>query len=631
MTRSAIEQLQDLPRRSDDTWQGGLVRLPTWVHDDDGRPYRPTAVLWINVETGMIGPEGDSILSNDRDPLAAALDAFVNFATSPEGGQLPARVEVRDRPLAAYLTNALDGLGIDVAVEPKLSAFDHAAASLCQAIAEDGPQMPGYLEGLGVTIDRVRAFADAARAFYRAQPWRYLSNEDLLKIESPKPSAPLRYAVVLGAGRLQYGINFFRSIDAFWDTRTDDPDEYMKSVGELGVWSVTFESMTEVPIFDVDLWEDHDLPLAGDAAYPFAGVFYPNRIRRPRAKALTFAEGVLRALAATSEAELDEGRFTQSVETFDGPVDYTISLPFLLDPPDHRILAEHGIIDRRALEATSAQMGRFIQQANLETLDDINAALAAEFSGDPAKRKHYPPQNALEEAQDLCYKAFDSIGRRRIVLAREALEISPDCADAHVLLGEAATTPEEAIVHYRAGADAGRRAIGADVLDQEVEHLWSNLRARPFLRAMAELADCQQRLGQTDEAIDTHREILRLNPDDNQGIRYMLLSLLLHAGRDRDAAELVDEYEDQSAIWHCGRAVTTFRTEGDSPNARKALRAMSTANRHVREILLRDDEPDESPDRYSPGQESEAIICSEYLREAWRTTPGALDWLKKKH
>jgi hypothetical protein len=43
----------------------------------------------------------------------------------------------------------------------------------------------------------------------------------------------------------------------------------------------------------------------------------------------------------------------------------------------------------------------------------------------------------LKKAQDLMYQAWEeSNPARRIVLAHRALEISPDCADAYVLLAE---------------------------------------------------------------------------------------------------------------------------------------------------------------------------------------------------
>jgi len=48
-----------------------------------------------------------------------------------------------------------------------------------------GPE--SLLDSWGMTIGRVRAFAEAAAEFYRAAPWRYLSDADLIEVELPKP------------------------------------------------------------------------------------------------------------------------------------------------------------------------------------------------------------------------------------------------------------------------------------------------------------------------------------------------------------------------------------------------------------------------------------------------------------
>ena len=43
-----------LPRRSGDTWQGGVVRMPMWVDGPDGTPYRPWGGVWVSLETGVV-------------------------------------------------------------------------------------------------------------------------------------------------------------------------------------------------------------------------------------------------------------------------------------------------------------------------------------------------------------------------------------------------------------------------------------------------------------------------------------------------------------------------------------------------------------------------------------------------
>ena len=82
-------------------------------------------------------------------------------------------------------------------------------------------------------------------------------------------------------------------------------------------------------------------------------------------------------------------------------------------------------------------------------------SLLAKFGGEPH-------DNAIDAAQDIMYDAWDASDRkRRIALAKKALELSPLRADAYVLLAqETARDLDEAIDIYRRGVEAGEKAIG---------------------------------------------------------------------------------------------------------------------------------------------------------------------------
>jgi hypothetical protein len=49
-----IDGFKRLPRRSDEVWQGGLVRARTWVEEPDGRVRRPWAAVWVSLATGLV-------------------------------------------------------------------------------------------------------------------------------------------------------------------------------------------------------------------------------------------------------------------------------------------------------------------------------------------------------------------------------------------------------------------------------------------------------------------------------------------------------------------------------------------------------------------------------------------------
>lgn len=113
---------------------------------------------------------------------------------------------------------------------------------------------------------------------------------------------------------------------------------------------------------------------------------------------------------------------------------------------------------------------------------------------------------SLERAQELAYDAMEAEGRLRIKRARQALSIFPDCADAWVILAEAASTPEVALERYEQGVAAGVRAIGADRSDRfetPTGEFWGHLDTRPYMRTRLGLAQTGRSLGRDDEALTT--------------------------------------------------------------------------------------------------------------------------------
>lgn len=244
-----------------------------------------------------------------------------------------------------------------------------------------------------------------------------------------------------------------------------------------------------------------------------------------------------------------------------------------------------------------------------------------------------PGRDALDEAQDLCFDAWESASpRERVRLARRALEISPDCADAYIILANEAKGFKRRAELYARGVKAAERAIGDWPFKEEVGHFWGLTWTRPYMRARFGLAQSLWELGRHDDAISHCSEMLRLNPNDNQGVRFTLLRYLLEDGRDSDAAEIMKFYDDEaSAGWIYTQLLMTFRNEGDSQDARDLLWSAVKCNYHVPAFLLgKRPLPRVLPDQFSYGYESEAIIYAADNCRLWVKTQGALEWLAKR-
>ncbi|MFQ5946299.1 MAG: hypothetical protein ACE5NC_08630, partial [Anaerolineae bacterium] len=606
--------------------QGGLVRLPSWIaKGPDGKPYRPWAGMWISLTTGLVQlklePE-----AGGRDWILA-LDALLEFGLKRNlAGCRPGSLEVADEEVGVRLLDALGDRDLGLTVSPDLPAVRQGLAGMAEYMG-GAPLPPGALDAAGVTVERMRAFAEAAKRFDEAAPWRHLTDEDLIRVEAPAAEPGLAYVTVLGAAGRTFGLGFFRSVDEHDEVHARVEPEALL---EEARWSIFFGPIMEMPFGDADLWEEHALPVAGAEAYPVAVRFDPDRtLRRPDAAVLSYLEGLVLALAGTTEDEIDRGRWTREVRMYDGPSSFQLSIPSLLELPDApRAASRAGLPDRRAMERVMLEMERFMARSEFKNLKQANKALRQRFTG-PMDAIPSTASTPLEKAQDLAYQAFEARGRRRVQLARKALELSADCADAYVILAEHTSELDRARDLYTQGVAAGERALGPRTFAEEAGHFWGLVSTRPYMRARFGLAQCLERLGRTGEAIEHYRDLLRLNPNDNQGVRYVLLPALLAQGRDDEAGALLRQFEgDAMALWQYGRALWMFRREGDSRPARESLGQALRANRRVPRYLTGDEElPEDDAPSYALGSDEEAVICARALGGVWQAMPGAGRWL----
>lgn len=624
-----IQRLRRLPKQSM-CCQGGIVPWPNLVRGDDGKLFRPQLPLWVEVKSGLL--HGGSLLGPGDDLFRGSLLSLGGFvAKIMEERCCPGRLQVRQPELAEYLRRNLQGTGIEVQLIEALPVLDKVVVEMTQEVGTQADGLPSLLDSQGVTLEGIRGFAEAAAAFYNAAPWRYLCDSDLIHIKSPQPPHGMTCFVVLGAARSTYGLGLYPNRTAYDRfLRAAQTGEYGNDFG-FGLANLVFGPIEELPIADAELWIEHRLSVAGEQAYPLA-MKYPRakQIERPTKQELSFLEGLLRTLAATAESEIDTGRWTKTMPTVDGPMTFTVVIPDLLDPPSPQEWMKRGFFpDRRAHERLFADMSRYLAEHPPKEGEGIEE-IERTFTGRPYDEPLTQPRGAAEQAQDLCFKAFDTHGRRRVQLARQALELDSDCADAHVILAEQAGTLEDELEHYQRGMESAERTLGPAFFAENVGCFWGVAASRPYMRARLGLAESLAATGRLDEAITHYLELLRLNPNDNQGIRYLLLPKLLAVGRDLEAARLLKQFDEETANWAYARALLAFRLGGRCVASRGELKTALRTNPHVLELLV-SESPIPEPPHYSLGSFEEACVAAQELRPVFRVTPGALDWVLEAH
>lgn len=277
------------------------------------------------------------------------------------------------------------------------------------------------------------------------------------------------------------------------------------------------------------------------------------------------------------------------------------------------------------LERTIADLTRALRSRSFDSMEELNEFLRHASAADLFLPE---PSTPLEHAQQLVYDAWDARGPRRTELAREALAISPDCCDAYMVLADEASSPVEVKELLEQAVAAGERALGPEFFEEYVGHFWGMVESRPYMRARKNLALALWNLEERDRAVEHFEDMLRLNPFDNQGIRYDLARCLLEAGDDAKLGALLARFDDdESTNWLFTRALWTFRVHGDTAAATLAIADALESNAAVPPFLFGLWQlPPEPPKSYSPGDENEAALYVGYCGEYWHETPGAMEW-----
>jgi tetratricopeptide (TPR) repeat protein len=287
------------------------------------------------------------------------------------------------------------------------------------------------------------------------------------------------------------------------------------------------------------------------------------------------------------------------------------------------------------MDQTLSDIRKLIEAQNFNSAEEADAFMQKLLKDGQGKVPHVAPTTPLEQAMEIIHEAeAEHSLKRRVALARKALEVSPDCAEAYNLLAESETDPRRRLKLFEQGVTAGERAIGTANFEEWKEMFWGVVETRPYMRALQGVAVLSWLLGDRARAIDIYRRMLALNPNDNQGVRYSLSNCLLEENTPQareELSELFKQYPDDSlANWTYSRALLHFQEAGHATvKSDHALKKGLEANRHVPDFLLGKRRlPRESPAYMSPGDENEAVEYVSSASLAWEQTVGALEWLR---
>ena len=160
---------------------------------------------------------------------------------------------------------------------------------------------------------------------------------------------------------------------------------------------------------------------------------------------------------------------------------------------------------------------------------------------------------------------------------------------------------------------------------------WGWTENRPALRSLVNLAFLEERMGNERGMLDIAEQIIALNPDDNHGLRNMIINDRLRRGDDNAALRLAEEYPaDLNPDIAYGHVLALFRL-GRIDEAEEVTRDAIVDLPKVPRYLIAKRIPKPKLDAFGVrvGGDDQAWLYRQEMRDVWQATPEALDWLKK--
>jgi tetratricopeptide (TPR) repeat protein len=176
-----------------------------------------------------------------------------------------------------------------------------------------------------------------------------------------------------------------------------------------------------------------------------------------------------------------------------------------------------------------------------------------------------------------------------------------------------------------------RKALDAADAPEELRLPWLDPVNRPALRCVFRASMLAAEHGDRARERELSELLLRLNPDDNHGVRSHLMNLLLRLGDDEAALALAARFgDDLFPELQYGQVLALVRLGREGEAAEAALRAVN-ALPEVRRYLMRERaaQPPLDPMGVTLGGKDQAWLYRDAMRDLWLRHPEALALVRK--
>ncbi|OHD64482.1 MAG: hypothetical protein A2176_05970 [Spirochaetes bacterium RBG_13_51_14] len=154
----------------------------------------------------------------------------------------------------------------------------------------------------------------------------------------------------------------------------------------------------------------------------------------------------------------------------------------------------------------------------------------------------------ISQEQELVNDGWEALGANDTQEAKSlfqmAIKLAPNSADAYNGLADIAWRAgnmKSAEEYYRQAYEKAKQNLKTE--NPKAFYWWGELDTRPYMRARQGLGFVFLETGRFDQAILEFKELLKRNPNDNQGIRYLVAPIYLLKGETKAALGEYEWYE----------------------------------------------------------------------------------------
>lgn len=263
-----------------------------------------------------------------------------------------------------------------------------------------------------------------------------------------------------------------------------------------------------------------------------------------------------------------------------------------------------------------------------ESMEDLDQDLKRFTGKTPEQMQKMRPLSASNKAWIDSLKAYNLPKTESLKAIEEALALDPDCLEAHICRIGWMDDPEKRIDALEDVLDIGDRVLGVQDEDFDKNRWWGDYKTRPYMRAMVYLGFELIGTGYQEEGIEIFNNLLEMNPNDNQGIRFLLMEHALLERNSQLYNKLFKQYDDESGlVFVYGRALAAYFKYGNKAKAKKIAQKAFERNPHPMFMLIGEEPYLEEVTSFQIGTPEEAMEVVDFLVRFFNKNKKIAKWM----